>query len=81
MAETEARVNELCALKIKDIDFKGAVWVAQRAYSGLKLVETTKAKTKVPVVLSDKAWEIAKRHAAGRFADDFLFINPATGRG
>lgn len=81
MAETGARVNEMCALKIKDIDVKEGLWLVQRTYSGPKLVETTKARSKYPTVLSDTALGLVKRHAKGRFPDEFLFINPQTGRG
>ena len=78
MCETGARVNEVCALKVKDIDFKNGVWTVQRTYSGKKLRETTKAKNKLPIPLSDKALEVARQHAAGKFKEDFLFINRKT---
>ena len=75
------RINEVCALKIKDLDLKSGVWIVQRTYSGAKLLETTKARNKKPIPLSEKAWEIVRRHSAGKFGEDFLFINPVTGKG
>lgn len=81
LCETGARINEVCALKVKDVDLKSGVWVVQRNYSGAKLVETTKAKNKKPVPLSETAREIVRRHSGGKFPDDFLFINSATKKG
>ena len=81
LAETGARINEVCALKVRDVDLKNGMWTVRRTYSGAKLVETTKAKTKDPAVLSETAWEIVRRHSAGRFPDEFLFINPVTKKG
>jgi integrase len=79
--ETGVRMNEVCAVKVKDFNLKEGVWVVQRTYSGTKLRETTKARNKKPIPLSEKAWEIVRRHSAGRFGDDFLLINPITGKG
>ncbi len=81
LSETGVRINEVCALKIKDLDLKTGVWIVQRTYSGAKLLETTKARNKKPIPLSEKAWEIVRRYSAGKFGEDFLFINPVTEKG
>jgi len=81
MMETGLRPGEGCALKVKDFDLKEGMALIQRTWSGAKLVETTKGKNKEPIPLSETAWQIAVKHCAGKFPDDFLFINPATKRG
>ena len=79
--ECGLRPGELAALKIRDLDFKhGILWV-QRTYSACKLKESTKENSAQPIPLSDRAYEIAHKHAAGRFSDDFVFLNPNTGQG
>lgn len=79
--ETGLRVSEGCALQIRDIDIPGVRALIQRTYSGYRLVERTKGKHRKWIPLSRRALEIARQHATGRFAVDFLFINPSTSRG
>ena len=76
--ETGLRPGEICALKIKDFDFKAGLALIQRTWSGSDLIETTKGKNKRSIPLSDKAFAIATRLCEKRFADEFLFINPLT---
>ncbi|HSW63653.1 MAG TPA: tyrosine-type recombinase/integrase [Dissulfurispiraceae bacterium] len=75
--ETGLRPGELCALKIRDISL-GGIATIQRTISCGVVRETTKAKNKMPIPLSSTAMDIARRRAEGRFADDFLFLNPST---
>lgn len=79
--ETGLRIGELCALKIKDIDFKNGRALIQRTWSGVKLVETTKGRNKRWIPLSDQAYEIAKKHVGVRWPEEFLLVNPTTKRG
>lgn len=90
--ETGLRPGETCALKLKDIDVKGQSALIQRTWSGSRLRETTKGKNKKPIPLSDRAFEIALNHIKSRYSelslqeillrhrDEFLFINPDTGK-
>jgi integrase len=81
MMKTGMRPGELCAVLVRSIDLANrTVWV-ERSLSGSTYRETTKNKSKLPIPLNDKALEIAKRNMKGRFANDFLFINPVTGNG
>lgn len=81
LRETGLRKAEACAVQIRDIDFPGVRALIQRTYSGRRLVERTKGKHRKWIPLSRLALDIARRHTAGRFGADFLFINPATGKG
>lgn len=78
--ETGLRPGETCALKIKDFDFQNRQATIQRTWTGPHLREATKGKNKKIIPLSDTAYEIAFKHAEKRFPEDFLFINPDTGR-
>ena len=79
--ETGLRPGELCALRVYDLDIRGAKAMIQRTLSCGEIRETTKAKNKRPIPLSDHALSIATAHAEGRFGQDFVFLNPSTGRG
>lgn len=79
--ETGLRISEGCAIQVRDIDLPGIRALIQRTYSGYRLVEKTKGKHRKWIPLSRRAFEIAQKHATGRFGADFLFINPSTGRG
>jgi integrase len=81
LRETGLRVAEVCALQIRDIDLPGTRALIQRTYSGRLLVERTKGKHRKWIPLSRLALDIAQRNVVSRFGADFLFINPATGRG
>jgi integrase len=79
--ECGLRPGELCALKVKDIDSFKRWALIQRTYSAHELKETTKAKNKKWIPLSDRAFEIASRHLRDKLPEAFLFINPLTRRG
>ena len=79
--ETGLRPGELCARKIYDLDLRAGKAMIQRTLSCGEIRETTKAKNKRPIPLSDRALSIATVHAGGRYGQDFLFLNPSTGRG
>ena len=81
MMKTGLRPDECVAILVKSVDVEQrAVWV-ERSVSGSTYVETTKNKSKLPIPMNDKALEIAKRNVKGKFPNDFLFVNPTTGRG
>ena len=79
--ETGLRPGELCALKVYDLDLRARKAMIQRTLSCGEIRETTKAKNKRPIPLSDHALKIATGHADGRFGQDFVFLNPSTGKG
>ena len=81
MREAGLRISEGCAVKIKDLDFKANKVLIQRTYSDNVLSEHTKGRNALWVPLSGIAKEIAEKHAQNRFGEDFLFINPESGRG
>lgn len=78
--ETEAgtRPGETCALKIKDVDFTERTIKVQRTFTMRRLRESDKEGHRKPVPLSPRAYEIVKKHATGRFPEDWLFIHPKT---
>ncbi len=79
--KTGIRPGELCAILIKSVDIENRmVWI-ERSLSGSTYRETTKNKSKLPVPLNDRALEIVHRNAKGKFPNDFLFVNPGTGKG
>jgi len=79
--ETGLRPGELCALKIFDFDLRVEKGVIQRTLSCGTVRETTKAKNKRPIPLSDRAIELIRTHSEGRFGADYLFINPVQAEG
>ncbi len=79
--ETGLRVGEVCAVEIRDLNLASGKVLIQRTYSGYDLVEKTKGKNKKWIPLSDTAFNIAEKRAVMRFGNDFLFINPNTGKG
>lgn len=81
MREQALRVAETCSVKIKDNDLPHNRVLIQRTYSERKVVETTKQKKKQWIPLTKKAYEVAVRNSKGRFGEEFLLINPETGRG
>lgn len=79
--KTGIRPGELCAILARSVDIQNRmVWI-ERSLSGSTYRETTKNKSKLPVPLNDKALEIIKRNIKGKFPNDFLFVNPVTGKG
>jgi integrase len=74
--ETGCRPGETCALKIKDCDFENKTVTIRRTFTMNRLRESDKEGHKKPIPLSERAFEIAKSRAAGRFPDEWLFINP-----
>jgi integrase len=81
MMKTGLRPGECVAILVKSVDVSQRVVWVERSVSGSIYVETTKNKSKLPVPLNDKALEIARRNVKGKFRNDFLFVNPVTGRG
>ncbi len=81
MMKTGLRPGECIAVLVKSVNIDQRVIWVERSVSGSTHVETTKNKSKLPIPLNDKALEIAKRNIEGKFPNDFLFVNPATGRG
>jgi integrase/ribosomal protein L32 len=79
--ETGLRVGEVCAVQVRDLDLANGKILIQRTYSGYELVEKTKGKNKKWIPLSELAYSIAAKHADKRFGNEFLFINPNTGKG
>jgi len=81
MMKTGLRPGECVAILVKSVNIEQRVVWVERSVSGSTYVETTKNKSKLPIPLNDKALEIAKRNVKGKFPNDFLFVNPTTGRG
>jgi integrase len=73
LMETGLRPGEVCALKLKDIFIDKKYAVIQRTYSAKMLKETTKAKNKKPIPLSDRAIEILLPHIKNKFPQSFVF--------
>lgn len=78
--ELGLRPGENCALKIKDFDFEDKTVIIRRTFTIRKLRENDKEGHRRVHPLTERACEIAKKHAQGRFPDDFLFLYPATGK-
>lgn len=76
--ETGLRPGELCALQAGDIDLKQHKVLIQRTWSGSRLRETTKAKIKKFIPLSQRAMEIASKQCIDKLPGAFLFINSQT---
>lgn len=79
--ETGVRPGELISILCKSVNLRNReVWI-ERTKSGKEYRETTKEGTKIPIPLSDIAYAIVKRNIEGKSENDFLFVNPTTGRG
>lgn len=78
--ETGLRPGETCALKIRDLDMDSGMALIQRTWSGAHLRETTKGKNKRWIPLSNRALEILAVNIEKRFPEEFVFLNPGTGR-
>ena len=78
--ETGLRPGELCALKVYNLDLRARKAMIQRTLSCGEIRETTKAKNKRPIPLSDHALKIATGQAlmadSGRISF-FLILLPA----
>lgn len=74
-AKTGLRPGETCALKIRDIDFKNKTMTVRSTFTVNRFRDADKENHKAPIPLSETALEIAKKRAAGRFPDDWLFLN------
>ncbi|HOD78667.1 MAG TPA: site-specific integrase [Syntrophorhabdus sp.] len=82
MMETGLRPGEVCALLVKHIDKQNKVMRIERTYvKGNKIKESTKQKKKRIAPLTDRAYEIAEKHMVEKHPNQFLFVNPRTGRG
>jgi integrase len=73
------RRGEVTAYKVKDVDLAGGVILTERAWSDN---EITAPKNGDPAwkVLFANALDIAKKHMADKSPEQWLFINPDTGR-
>ncbi len=78
--EVGTRPGECCSLKIRDVAFADQTATIQSTFTMGKFRNTDKEGHELPVPLSPRAFEIAKKHAAGRFPDDYLFLHPKTNR-
>lgn len=80
--ETGLRPAELCSLLCRHIDTHNRTILIERTYvRGNKIKESTKQKKKRIMPLSDRALEIASKHLIDKHPNQFLFINPRTGKG
>ncbi|MEW6215751.1 MAG: tyrosine-type recombinase/integrase, partial [Nitrospirota bacterium] len=79
--ETGLRPNELCAIKVGDINFSNRIAIIQHGYSGTVFHNNTKGKNKWPIPLSDRAYNIALKNRKDKLPSTFLFTNPKTGKG
>ncbi len=80
MMKAGLRPGEHVAILIKSVDIESRVVWVERARSCSKYVEGTKNKEVLPVPLNDVAFDIAGRHVRDKCPNDFLFMNPNTGR-
>lgn len=76
--ETGCRVGEVCALKVKDINPDGTIWI-RRTWSDYVVRETTKGRRKDIIPLSVQALRLVERQSAAKLPDAYLFCNPHTG--
>ena len=78
---TGIRPGENCTLKISDHNLDRKEITIQRSLSGgNRIRESDKEEHKSNIAMSERCIEIFKKHSHGRFAADFLFINPLTGK-
>ena len=78
--ETGLRPSESTALQAGDIDLINRQALIRRSWSRNKLRETTKAKNKRWIPLSDRAFEIIAWNIKDKLPGVFVFLNPKTGR-
>lgn len=78
--ESGLRPGETCALKIKDLELPARTLRVQRTFTMRQMRESDKEGHRKALPLSPRALELAQAHAAGRFPDDWLFINPVNGK-
>lgn len=77
--ETGCRMGEVCALKVKDVNADGTIWI-RRTWSDYVLRETTKGKRKDIIPLSERAKDIVGDHSGMATPERWLFTNPRTGK-
>lgn len=80
LMETGLRPGEACALLVEHIDLRSRQARIERTFTGYRIRETTKQKRKRIIPLSERAYEIAAKHAEGKHPKQYLFINPNTQR-
>ncbi len=80
LMETGVRPGEACALKVMDIDFRQGKMLVRRTLSAGKIRETTKGHRRTWRTLSTRAEELVRANCYDRIGDEFVFINPVTGR-
>lgn len=79
MRELALRVGEACALKISDLDIPNRrILLGRISSTGRPSPKMWKAMW---LPLSDMAFEAANAASAGRSEEQFLFVNPITGKG
>ncbi|MCL5978677.1 MAG: tyrosine-type recombinase/integrase [Nitrospirae bacterium] len=77
------RPAEVMALKIKDLDFTHNSVIIRRTFSGKShniLVEHTKTKKTRVIPINPLMIDTIKKLCKGRFGEDFVFLNPRTGK-
>jgi integrase len=80
LMETGMRPGEACTLKIKDINWVQGKMLVRRTLSACQPREKTKGRHKTLRTLSTRAYEIARENSLGRDPEEYIFINPITGR-
>lgn len=78
--ETGLRSGELCAAKVGDVNLRQGTMLVQRTISAGEIRETTKGRHKNVIPLSDDAINIAEFCMKDKSRNDFLFINPYSGK-
>jgi integrase len=78
LMETGLRPGEACSLFCEHIDLRVGTARIESTFTSNRLRKTTKQKRKRDIVMSDRAYEIAKRNLQGKMPKQFLFINPNT---
>lgn len=78
MRETGLRISEACVIMAGDISISERRALICRNVSGCKVQNTTKGGEAKPIPLSEISVEIIRRNV--RSLDDYIFINPVTGR-
>jgi len=74
------RVSEARALKIKDVDSEKGHLVMRRTFSARVLTERTKTRKEDERQINPEILPMMKRLCNRRFPDEFVFVNPRTGR-
>ncbi len=76
---TGCRRGELCAYKVRDVILEDELIATRRAWSDHELAEPKNGDESWKILFGN-AYDIAQKHIQGKHKDDWLFINPDTGR-